>query len=84
MTYRGSPEVLKTELSQQDMELTEAAPLDQGAAQAGLPAVPATVAAPVSVMGPAGQPVGVYQPGPIWQLRWSGSRAPGPVGRTFR
>lgn len=84
LTYRGSPEVLKTALSQQDLELTEAPPLDQGAAQAGLPAVPGTVAAPVSVLGQAGQPVGVYQAGPVWQLRWAGSQATGPVGRTFR
>lgn len=76
--------MLKTALAQQDLELTEAPPLDQGAAQAGLPAVPGTVAAPVSVLGPAGQPIGVYQPGPVWQLRWSGSQAPGPLGRMFR
>ena len=75
--YRGSPEVLGNALAQQDLSLTEAPPLDQGAIQAGLPATPGTLAAPVPVLGPAGQPVGVYQPGPVWQLRWTGSSAQG-------
>ncbi|EWY39982.1 hypothetical protein N825_03035 [Skermanella stibiiresistens SB22] len=82
LAYRGSPDVLRNALAQQDLELTEAAPLDQGAIQAGLPATPGTVAAPVAVMGPAGQQLGVYQPGPIWQLRWNGSRATGSAGRS--
>ena len=81
--YRGSPEVLANALALQDLSLTEAPPLDQGAIQAGLPATPGTLASPVPVMGQAGQPVGVYQPGPVWQLRWTGSTAQGNGGRTF-
>jgi hypothetical protein len=55
--------------------------LDQRAIQAGLPATPGTLSAPVPVLGPAGQPVGVYQTGPVWQLRWAGSSAQGASGR---
>jgi hypothetical protein len=81
LSYRGSPEVLSNALAQQDLSLTEAPPLDQGAIQAGRPATPGTLAPPVPVMGPAGQPIGVYQPGPVWQLRWTGSSAQGASGR---
>jgi hypothetical protein len=81
--YRGSPEVLGNALALQDLSLTEAPPLDQGAIQAGLPATPGTLAAPVQVLGQSGQPVGVYQPGPVWQLRWTGSSAQGTGGRSF-
>jgi hypothetical protein len=79
--YRGSQEVLGNALAQQDLSLTAAPPLDQGAIQAGLPATAGTLAPPVPVLGPAGQPVGVYQPGPVWQLRWTGSSAQGASGR---
>jgi len=79
--YRGSPEVLSNALAQQDLSLTEAPPLDQGAIQAGLPATPGTLSVPVPVLGPTGQPVGVYQPGPVWQLRWSGGTGQGVSGR---
>jgi hypothetical protein len=79
--YRGSPEVLANALAQQDLSLTESPPLDQRAIQAGPPATPGTLAPPVPVVGPAGQPVGVYQTGPVWQLRWTGSGAQGSSGR---
>jgi hypothetical protein len=79
--YRGSPEVLANALAQQDLSLMEAPPLDPRAIQAGLPATPGTLAPPVPVVGPAGQPIGVYQAGPVWQLRWTGSGAQGPSGR---
>jgi len=79
--YRGSADVLGNALAQQDLSLTEAPPLDQRAIQAGLPATPGTLAPPVPVLGQAGQPIGVYQPGPVWQLRWTGSGAQGSGGR---
>jgi len=80
MHYRGEQEVLRTALAQQDLSLTEAPPLDpaamQGAAPVSMPFSGQTLpGAPVTVIGPDGRPVGVMQAGPVWELRWSGSRA---------
>jgi hypothetical protein len=86
--YRGDVEVLRTALSQQDLNLTEAPPLDPYVAPVAAPPpalgqrLPDT---PLPVIAPDGQQVGIMQAGPVWQLRWSGSRAPAaaPPSGTF-